>query len=53
MSEKVISDRQLDLMRKAHKLLREAFPNEQMQMIFNMNPKYENMNYNIKLSGIR
>lgn len=48
----LLSDEQLKLMREAHKKLKEAFPKEGIQVCFNLAPKFSNMNYNIKASGI-
>lgn len=39
-------------MRDAHKLLKEAFPEDGIQVSFNLAPKHNNMNYNIKASGM-
>jgi len=52
MSEKLLSDRQLNLMREAHKKLVEAFPDDNMGIQFNLSCKHDTMNYNIKASGI-
>ena len=48
----LIDAKQKELMREAHKKLKEAFPSDGIQVIFNLSPKHETMNYNIKASGI-
>ena len=48
----LITEDQKVLMRKAHESLKLAFPNDGMQVIFNLSPKHKNMNYNIKASGM-
>lgn len=52
MSNELISDEQRALMRQAHKSLKKAFPKDGIQVAFNLSPKHENMNYNIKASGM-
>ena len=52
MNEKLISERQKALMREAHLKLKEAFPDDNLQVCFNLSGKFQNMNYNIKASGI-
>lgn len=52
MSEKLLSERQLKLMREAFEKLKEAFPKDGIQVCFNLSAKFSNMNYNIKASGI-
>lgn len=52
MSEKLITDQQKLLMREAFKKLKEAFPEVGIQVCFNLTPKHNNMNYNIKASGM-
>ena len=56
MSKEFISTEQKDLMRKAFKLTREAFPDVGIQVSFNLSPKgsdhYDSMSYNIKASGV-
>ena len=39
-------------MREAYGKLKEAFPKDGIQVAFNLSPKHDNMNYNIKASGI-
>ena len=48
----LITDKQKELMRDAHKKLKEAFPEDGIQVAFNLSPKHKNMNYNIKASGM-
>ena len=48
----LISDEQKKLMREAFEKLKDAFPNDGIQICFNLSPKHTNMNYNIKASGI-
>ncbi len=48
----LVSDKQRVLMREAFKKLKEAFPKEGLQVCFNLSPKHDSMNYNIKVSGI-
>ena len=48
----LLTDEQQELMREAHKNLKQAFPKEGIQVAFNLSPKHENMNYNIKASGM-
>ena len=52
MTDKLLSDRQLVLMREAHNKLKSAFPNDNIGICFNLTHKHSDMNYNIKLSGI-
>ena len=52
MTDELISDKQRNLMREAFKKLKEAFPEDGIQVCFNLSPKHINMNYNIKTSGI-
>lgn len=52
MSEQLISDKQQELMRIAFRKLKEAFPGDGIQVSFNLSPKHDNMNYNIKASGM-
>ncbi len=49
---KLISEKQRNLMREANAKLKEAFPNEGIQVCFNLSPKHNNMNFNIKASGV-
>ena len=48
----LIDDKQTELMREAHKKLKQAFPADGIQVVFNLSPKHDNMNYNIKASGM-
>ncbi len=52
MSDELISGKQRDLMREAFQKLKEAFPKVGIQVSFNLSPKHNTMNYNIKASGI-
>ena len=48
----LITEEQRVLMREANKKLKQAFPADGIQVIFNLSPKHDNMNYNIKASGM-
>lgn len=48
----LITDEQRHLMREANKKLKQAFPDDGIQVVFNLSPKHSNLNYNIKASGI-
>ena len=53
MSEKVIINREVKQhIVAAGVLLKKDFPNESMQICFNLTQKHNNVNYNIKISGI-
>jgi len=36
----------------AHSLIKKAFPTENLQFCFNLSREHDNVNYNIKQSGI-
>ena len=52
MTERLLSDRQINLMREANAKLKEAFPTDNLGVSFNLSAKHTAMNYNIKASGI-
>ena len=43
---------QKDAIKKAGEILNEAFPNKGMQICFNLSREHNNVNYNVKESGI-
>lgn len=53
MTEEIlVSAKQEDGIRKANMELKKVFPNENMQICFNLVHINDNVNYNIKKSGI-
>lgn len=48
----IVSEKQRKLMREAFGKLKEAFPDEGIQVCFNLSPKHKKMNFNIKASGM-
>jgi len=47
-----LSEKQKELVKQSGKLLKEAFPGENMQFCFNLTTKHDNVNFNVKASGI-
>lgn len=47
-----LSEKQENLVKQAGKLLKEAFPGDNLQFCFNLTTKHDNINFNIKASGI-
>ena len=47
-----LNDDQKKLICEAGQLLKRAFPKENLQFCFNLAEKHDNVNYNIKQSGI-
>ena len=48
----LLDDNQKELVHQAGLLLKRAFPKESLQFCFNLTDKYDNVNYNVKQSGI-
>ncbi len=48
----ILTPEQEELICKAGRLLKKALPNENLQFCFNLSEKHDNVNYNIKQSGI-
>ena len=47
-----MTDEQEKSVEEAGIILNKAFPGEGMQICFNLSPTHDNVNYNIKTSGI-
>jgi hypothetical protein len=50
--DKFPTKEQEDLIKKAGAIIKEAFPQNNMQFSFNLTQKHSNVSYNFKMSGI-
>ncbi len=48
----LLNGEQIELITQAGLLLKKAFPKESLQFCFNLSEKHDNVNYNVKQSGI-